>query len=213
MYLFKTRTMKRPIILTILFISFFACKKENSTFSKIENTVNNAKNASKVISNVKDAQKEAQNLVNIQPVTKATLKAWMPSELIDLKRTSYSLNNNGLVNFSTINLQYKSAENIKKQFKIEIIDGAGTGATAIYMYKMIENMSMDKESENSYEKIYKREKTTIRERYTTGSYGSRLKMEFLINNRFAVNVNANNITANQMWKYVQAMQFGNLQSQ
>ncbi|WP_452219745.1 hypothetical protein [Lacinutrix salivirga] len=203
--------MKKSILLTLLLVTLFACKKENSTFSKIEETVNNAKNASKVISNVQDAQKEVQKLVDKEPITKEVLKAWMPDQLKDLKRTSYTLGNNGMVNFSTINLQYKSAENIQKQFKVEIIDGAGGGAAAVYMYKMIENMSLDKETENSYEKIYKRGDITIKERYTTyPKSGTRLKMEFLYNNRFAVNINANNIDADEMWTYVEAMKFNNL---
>lgn len=203
--------MKKSFILILLIASFFACNKEDATFSKIKETVNKAKNASTVIYNVEEAQKEVQKLVDQDPITKETIKAWMPDQIKDLKRTSYSLGNNGFVNFSTINLQYKSPNNIQKQFKVEIIDGAGGGAPAIYMYKMFENMSLDKETENSYEKIYKRESVTIKESYTTTPHsGARLKMEFLYNNRFAVNVNANNITADEMWAYVQAMNFQNL---
>ena len=210
--------MKKPFILILLLATLllllatlFACKKEDSAFSKLKKGVNNAKNVSKVFDNVQEAQNEVEKLADQDPITKETIKAWMPDKIKDLKRTSYSLGNNGLVNFSTINLQYKSPENIQKQFKVEIIDGAGAGAAAIYMYKMIENMSLDKETENSYEKIYKRDKITIKERYTkTPRSGTRLKMEFLHNNRFAVNISANNIDADEMWLYVKAMNFKNL---
>ena len=209
--------MKKLILMLICILALTACKKEKSTFDNIKEaskelkkTANDVKNAKGLMSGLDEANELVSKLKEQAPLSKASWKSWMPEQLKDLKRTSFNLGQGALGNLSSMNLQYKDPNNIQKQFKVEIIDGAGTGSGVAYMYKMKEGMTLDSENERGYKKIYKRGATTIQETFSKQSHGSRTKMEFLMNERFVVNLSANNIEADELWEYVEALEFDKL---
>jgi hypothetical protein len=209
--------MKNILLILLCTIAFTACKKEKSTFDKIKETskelkktAKDVKNAKGMIGGLNEAKELTEKLKDIEPLSNDSWKSWMPEQLKDLKRTSYNLGQGALGNLSSMKLQYKDPSNIQKQFKAEIIDGAGTGSGVAYMYKMKEHMTLDSENERGYKKIYKRGATTIQETFSKQTHGTRTKMEFLMNNRFAVNISANNIEPDELWSYVLAMNFDEL---
>ena len=204
--------MKKLQIIVLCLLTFTACKKDGP-LDKIKKASEGIKNTTKVLDNLEKANDAMLELKDLEPVSNEVLKAWMPEKLKDLKRTEYKIGNAGFVNISTINLQFKSPDDIQKQFKIEIIDGAGTGSGVIYMYKMIENTNLETENERGYEKIYKRDGISLKESYSKDKYGNiRTKQEFLVNNRFAVNVKANKIKPDKLWEYMKALNFKTLKN-
>ncbi len=209
--------MKKGTLVLLCILAFTACKKENRTLNKIKKasqevkkTANGVKNAKSMMSSLGEAKELTAKLKEQEPLSKEAWKSWMPEQLTDLKRTSFDLGQGALGNLSSMKLQYKDPTNIQKQFKVEIIDCAGTGSGVAYMYKMKEGMTLDSENERGYKKIYKRGATIIEESFSKQSHGSRTKMEFLMNKRFAVNVSANNIEADELWEYMEALEFDNL---
>ncbi len=209
--------MKKILFMLLCILVVTACKKEKGTFDKIKNakkeikkTAKEVKKSSSVMGGLNEAQELMTKLKELEPLSKEALKKWMPEQLMDLKRTSYNLGKGALGNISSMNLQYKDPSNIQKQLKAEIIDGAGAGSGVAYMYKMKERMILDSENERGYKKIYKRGVNTIQETFSRQSHSTRTKMEFLINERFVVNVTGNNIEADELWKYMQALDFDKL---
>jgi len=209
--------MKKLTIILLCFIAFTACKKENNPLEKIKKatkevkkTANDINNAKNVFSNLGDGKELITKLKQLDPLGKETMKSWMPEQLKDLKRTSYKIGSASLGNINSMNLQYKGIDNIQKQFKAEIIDGAGNGSGIVYMYMMTLRMKLDSETERGYSKIHKRGKTTVKETFRKQKYNSTTKMEFLMNDRFAVTVSANNIEPDELWEYVKALEFDKL---
>jgi len=202
--------MKKTAIMLLCLVICIACKKDGP-LDKLKKVSEGVKNTTKVLDNLEKAGDVMLELKDLEPISNEVLKAWMPENLKDLKRTEYKIGNAGLANISTINLQFKSPDDIQKQFKIEIIDGAGAGSGVIYMYKMIENTNLETENERGYEKIYKRDGISIKESYSNNKYNNiRTKQEFLINNRFAVSIKAKKIKPDELWEYMKALNFEKL---
>ncbi len=183
-----------------------SCKEDNSTLSKINEAKDAVESTTNILSTVNEAKEKVEKLKNTKPVTPETIKAWMPEALDDLKRQKYKLGNAGLVNISTIDLDYRNPDDMPKNLHVEIIDGAGAGSAMIYMYTMIGKTTMESETDNGYEKIHKRDGIAVKERYRKQKYNSSIKMEFLVNDRFAVNARGNNIEPDEFWKYMKALE-------
>jgi len=209
--------MKKLTIMLLCVAAFIACKKENNPLQKLKETTNQIKktandvsNAKNIVSGLDEANELIEKLKKLEPLSKEVMKTWMPEQLKDLKRTSYKIGSASLGNINSMNLQYKGIDNIQKQFKAEVIDGAGNGSGIVYMYMMTARMKLDSENERGYDKIYQRGTITIKETFRKQTHGTRTKMEFLINERFAVSVRANNIEADELWEYIQALEFDKL---
>lgn len=209
--------MKKTIIIVLCVLAFTACKKEKGILEKIKdaseeitNTAKDLGNVKSVVSGMDEAKELTSKLKAMQPIDKEGWKSWMPKKLNDLERTSFRISSGGLGNLNTLKLQFKTTGDITKQFKIDITDGADSGSGIAYMYKMEASMSLDTENEKGYEKIHKRDGVVIKEKYTKGSFGTHTKMKFLIEDRFAVIANANNIEPDELWKTIQELNFNNL---
>jgi len=209
--------MKKQILMLLCIIVLTACKKENNPLEKIKKatkevskTANDIKNVKSIVSGLDEDKELITKLKKLEPLSKEALKSWMPEQLKDLKRTSFKISTASLGNINSMNLQYKGIDNIKKQLKVEIIDGAGNGSGIVYMYMMIARMKLDSENERGYDRIYKRGAVSIKETFRKQTHSNSTKMEFLMNERFAVSVRAKNIDPNEIWEYVQVLKFNNL---
>ncbi len=210
------KTLKITSVIVVL-LAFTACKKDNAVFSKVKevkeaakNTTEAVNNATNILSSVNEAKEKVEKLKNLKPVTTKTIKTWMPDELGDLERQKYKIGNAGMVNISSMTLDYRNPDNMPKNLKVEIIDGAGAGSGLLYMYTMIEKATLDSETENGYEKIHKRDGIAVKERYRKQKYSTHVKMEFLVNDRFAVNARGNNIEPDEFWEYMKALKLDEL---
>lgn len=209
--------MKKIAIILLCLLVFVACKKENSPLTKIKEasqvvkkTTHEVKNVSSIMSNLNSAKELEAKLKLLEPLSNDAWKKWMPTDVETLKRTTYTIGHNGMVNVSSAKLEYRDSEVIKKRLKLEIIDGAGSGSGIAHMYKMVASMKLDSENERGYKKIHARDNITVKERHSKTEHTNSTQMEFLANERFAVNATGYNMEPNEMWSYLKALDIENL---
>ncbi len=121
--------MKKLFLLLFAATFMLACK-DNPVSKKIKETkqqVSNTKNAVKEMNNL---QEDIVELQNMEPLTNAELKGWLPEEVNGMKRISFKAGTMGVIQIASIEAVYTNEDKSKK-FKIEVIDGAGPmGASA-----------------------------------------------------------------------------------
>jgi len=204
--------MKKLLTITMLLLVVIACKKENNTINKFKEDVDNVKeakqgleNVNEVIKGAKNLEKNIKKLSELTPVTKEQIKAWMPEEIDDLKRTYFSVSKElGM----TCKLVFKG-ENGKK-ININIIDGAGNGAPMVSMFSMMQNIEIDKESESGYERTqtFDGQRTLIK--YQSSENYEKSTLQCLFKERFGIEANAWKMTPEELWKYIKKLDIDTL---
>jgi len=205
--------MKKQLIIIMLSLVVLACKKENNPFNKIKEATEKVKEAKQGLENVneivkgaKALEKTAKELTELTPITKEKIKAWMPDEVADLKRTSYNINSQ--MGVSTFKLTFDGED--KKKININISDGAGNGVAIISMFTMMQNMEVDNEDESGYERtqIFDGQRTLIKYQ-STGNY-EKSKLQCLVNDRFGIEANALKMTPEELWGYIKKLEIEKL---
>lgn len=210
--------MKKTITTLLCLLVFVACKKEKTISDKIKDSTEKVSKTAKDISDVKsviggmdEAKALTAKLKKATPITKEDWKSWMPEKVLDLERTSFKLNQSYTgKNVTIMKLQFKDLNDNSKQFKMDIIDCASEGAGIAYMYKMKASMKLDAESDRGYEKIHTRDGVPLQEKHTIQKHGTKTKMEFLMDDRYAIDARANNIEPDEFWKIINALNFDDL---
>lgn len=157
----KKRTFY-PFILSSVFL-LASCgnsnqgNEENSTESKglLEN-ISEATGAIKSLSKLEEYTKEMENSMNelkqLTPVSNDVLKVSLPSELGGLKRSSFNVGEMSAINISNAKAEYKE-ENSSKRLSLEIMDGAGEGASSIVSLTLLAMMGdKEQETQDGFEK-------------------------------------------------------------
>jgi len=193
---------KTTITIFLLLLISTACKKENNVLNKAKQGLGNVNELIKGAENLQDNIKKLSETI---AVTKAELKAWMPEQLDDLKRSSFQISKD----MGTIcKLVFK--DDNKKSININIVDGAGNGAPMISMYTMMQNMDMDKENDTGYERTQKMGDQKVYVKYQkSGNYESS-KLQCTINGRFGIEANAKKMTPDELWKYIEKLEIQKL---
>jgi len=190
-----------------------ACKKENNPLNKIKEATTKVKeakhgleNVNEIIKGAEDLEKNIEKLSELTPVTKEQIKAWMPKELNDLKRTEYNIG--GVMGISTFKLTFKG--DADKKINITISDGAGKGSAIIAMFSMMQNMEIDKENESGYERTQTFDGQHTLVKYQSAENYEKSTLQCLFNNRFGVEATAWKMTPDELWSYLKALNLENL---
>jgi hypothetical protein len=204
--------MKKLITIAMLLLIVIACKEENNPLSKIKevtNTVKEAKqgfgNVNEVIKGVEGLEKNIKKLSELTPITKEQIKAWMPTELGDLKRSSFQISKEMGVKFKLV---FKGEDN--KNLNINIIDGAGSGSPVIAMYNMMQKMDIDKENDSGYERTQKIDEQPMLVKYQSSGNYEKSTIQCTLNGRFGIEANAKGMTPEKLWEYIQELQIEKL---
>ncbi len=197
----------------MLLLMIVACKKENNPLNKIKEATSKVKeakhgleNVNEVIKGVENLEKNIEKLSELTPVTKEQIKAWMPKEIDDLKRTEYNIG--GAMGIRTFKLTFKGEE--KKMIKITISDGAGKGSAIIAMYSMMQNIEIDKENESGYERTQKFDGQPTLIKYQSTENYEKSTLQCLFNERFGIEANAWKMTPEELWEYIKKLDIGKL---
>lgn len=199
--------MKKSISIIAVFLLFVACKNDNNPINKIKEAASSVKEAKQGFDNVNEALKglediegNTKKLAELTPITKDQIKAWMPEEVRDLKRTAFDIGSQ--MGISTFKLTFKGEDG--KMVNITISDGAGNGAAIVSMFIMMQNMEVDKESERGYERTetFDGQKTLVK--YQTKRNKSTLQC--LKDDRFGIEANGFKMTPEELWGYVKALE-------
>ncbi len=190
----------------MLLLVVIACKKENNPLNKFKEAKQSIKNVNEMVNGVKNYEKNMEDLSKLTPITKEKIKSWMPKELNDLKRTSFNISNQ--MGVSLFKLVFKD-ENGKK-INITITDGAGNAAPMMAMYTMVQNMEIDKEDENGYERTQKFGKQPVLIKYHKSNNYEKSTLQALINGRFGMEANAWKMTPEKLWEYIEKLKIEKL---
>ena len=190
-----------------------ACKEENNPKSKIEKAVEKVKGVKQNVETVntitkgfQGMQKNIENLSEMTPVTKETLKEWMPKDVLDMKRTKYEIGKQmGFAVVSNVSLDYKT-EDKSKSISLKIIDGAGKGATIVAMKKLELEMDVDSESETGYERTQTFGKQKILVKYYNSVYANHSFFKYIINDRVYVEARGKSLNPDELWNYLKKLE-------
>lgn len=198
--------MKKLITLTMLFLLVVACKKENNPLTKIKEATQGLENVNELIKGAEGLEKTIENLSELTPVTKEQIKAWMPKEINDLKRTEYNIG--GVIGISTFKLTFKG--DTDKKINITISDGAGKGSAIIGMFSMMQNIEVDKENESGYERTQTFDGQPTLVKYHSSEKHEKSTLQCLFNGRFGIEANAWKMTPDELWSYIKKLEIDNL---
>ncbi len=201
----------------MLFLLVVSCKEENNPLNKIKEATDQVKEAKQsldnfdnIIDGAEDMQKNVEELSKITPVSKETIKAWLPDKIRDLKRTKYDIGQQmGFTNISNVHLIF-NAEDTKKGVDVKIIDGAGNGASIIAMNNLVLQVDVDSESETGYERTETFDGQKVMVAYSNPKYANRASFKYITNNRIYVEATGWQMNPDELWEYLKALKIETL---
>ena len=190
-----------------------ACSKEEKVQKEesggLSDLISSTKDYSKMSSSMEEVTKNIEKLKNVEPLTNDQLKAFLPEQLLGLKRTELSVGDNSMMNLSTAESKYSDGD--KKEIKLEIIDGAGeTGSTMVSIMMMGLTGNQEKITENGFEKSAEINgvKSIISEDRDGENVNS--KIQTVAKNRYLMTLNAEGFSSEELKKALAEMNMSEL---
>jgi hypothetical protein len=141
-----------------------------------------------------------EKLKKVTPLTNDQLKAWLPEQVGDMKRTSFSAGDVAMMHVSSINATFANADKSKK-LEVSVIDGAGeTGSALTSLIRLELSQDFDREDENHIEKTitHNGEKAIL----TADKGDNTTKIQFLENDRFSISATGTHMTEDEVWSAI-----------
>ncbi len=209
--------MKKLLTIAMLLLTVVACKEENNPLNKLKEVTDKAKEVKQGLGNINEMVKEAEDLqenveklAELTPVSKEIIKAWMPTELDNLKRTKYGIGKQmGFAQVSNLSLEFKEDDTYKK-VDVSITDGAGNGASFISVFIMVQNADIDSEDQTGYERTETFDGQKILVKYSNPEYNNRSQFNYLINNRLLVEAKGWQMEPEELWVYLKKLEIEKL---
>ncbi|HSW55261.1 MAG TPA: hypothetical protein VLH59_09235 [Ignavibacteriaceae bacterium] len=181
------------LLLSAIFI-FFGCGKGGDQPNEKQKSEEKTgiKSLDDFVDKAKEVQKSMEEGKKYEVVDFRELKALLPENLGDLKRTNAEGEKSGAMGFTISKAEADySNEDYSQRIDIEITDmtgASGFAGLAAWGWAMAD---IDKETENGYEKTTKYKGHKAFEKYNNqDQYGS---IEVLVSGRFMLSVNGNNV--------------------
>lgn len=201
--------MKKILIGTFCAALMFSCGKDNPVSKKIEQAKqakDNISNAGKAIKESQNLQQDLERLSAMEPLTNAEFKEWMPEEVNGMKRNSFKAGETAMIQIASAEAGFSDEEKTKR-FSVTVTDGAGAmGASAISGLSMSLKMSMEEEDESGYRKTTDRNGVRVMEQYRNEN----TKIQMISKDRYWVEATGNNMTPEETWKAVDALNLDKL---
>ena len=192
--------MKKLIMATAVLL-LVACSKEEKVQKEesggLSDLISSTKDYSKMSSSMEEVTKNIEKLKNVEPLTNDQLKAFLPEQLLGLKRTELSVGDNSMMNLSTAESKYSDGD--KKEIKLEIIDGAGeTGSAIVSIMIMGLNVNKEKTTESGFEKST--EINGVKSIVSEDKNGDKIqsKIQTVLKNRYLVTLSADGFSYEEL---------------
>lgn len=192
--------MKKLLLISCSLLFMFNCKKEekkDEDSTSISDVFNGAKNLNTLSNSMEGIQKNAERLKKLTPISNDELKAVMPETMMGLKRTSLSVGDNSMLQFSSAEAEY--SDGAEKKIEIKVMDGAGeTGSAMISMMQMGFSTNSEKTTENSFEKMgeFNGVKASIKERKSENRTDS--EIQYLLKDRYLISIEGDGYTTEEL---------------
>lgn len=141
------------------------------------------------------------------PFASQDLKSWLPEKLAGLNRENFEVQSGAAMGIagSSAHATYAGGE---QQIRLSITDIGGLGG--LMGFAAWANMTVDKESNGSVEKVYKQGKRTIREQYHKD--GSQAEYTVVLENGLIVELDADHSSIDKVKQAMSAIDLGKMES-
>ncbi|MEP0861666.1 MAG: hypothetical protein HRF52_09545 [Ignavibacterium sp.] len=160
--------------------------------------------------NMKNLSESFNEGKKVTPVDFRELKALLPENIANLKRTNASGEKSAAmgINISKAEADYNDEQG-NKSIDVEITDlGSISGLTGLAAYGWY-LAEIDKETENGYEKTFMYKGNKAFEKYNNSSKDGEISV--LVAKRFVVELNGNNVTMNELKAALDMIDIGKLE--
>jgi len=210
--------MKKLIIICLLLSVLIACKNEKNPIDKLKESIDKVKetkqdiyNIKEIVTGVEEVQKNITELSELTPVSNATFKSWMPEYLDGLKRVKYEIGKQmGFAKIGNIHIEFKDEDNKTKSLQLQIVDGAGSGASIVSMYNLMQNTDLDSEDQTGYERTQTFDGKKVKIKYSKPEYSNRSELKYLIQERLYVEATGTNMKPKEVWSYLKKLKIEKL---
>lgn len=188
--------MKR-IALAIFALALLVACKDNPVSEKIKETRQNVSNTKEAFKEINEMQEDIDKLKDVTPLTNEEFKDWLPDEIKGMKRIKYKAGQGSYMNLATVEATY-ATEDKSKQFKIQVIDGAGEmGAAATAAFRIMFSQDFEEETEYKTKRTTKRKGVKAVEEYAKNN--NRSTIQFMHDDRFYFHVNGLDMDVDETW--------------
>lgn len=207
---------KFQFILILSCLLLFSCGKnsdqeknqeDNLPLKKMGEVFDKSKSAKDMISEMPDLKENTDRLRKMQPISTADLKNFFPEKLYDLERKSFSIGDSRSF-FNLTQGEASYGNDGDQQIKIIVTDGAGEAGSAVIPSAIWAlKKDADKQSENENNRSLQKDGhfMKIYQNQHDEHIDSSLEME--VDNRFLVKIEAQNLTAEELEKVYQELDF------
>ena len=181
---------------------FSACKGKDSNKTTI--TSSDGKSIitidpTKTQSVASDMNKKTEELKKLAPMTVDQIKAMVPEQLLDMKRSSF--NATSMMGFASADGEYK--KNDTTSVKVNIVDCAGEAGSGFYAMNYWTKMSIESENDQGYTKTVDFMGGKAVEDYK--KYNNSYSLTFTANDRLLVTLQGRNVSLDQLKEAAKAL--------
>lgn len=199
--------MKKCAILLFVLSAFIGCK-DNPVSKKIKQAKDGVSNTTKAVTEMSKMQDDIERLREMEPLTNAEFKSWLPDNINGMKRISYKAGQAGMMNISSVDATYANEDKSKK-FSVNIIDGAGQmGSAATAGMRMLMSQDFEEEDENMSRKTVEKNGRKAIEEYRNKN--NRSQIQLMHGKRFYVEAKGTNMGIAETWNALDEMDLGKL---
>lgn len=198
---------RKLLAIAVMVLLIQGCKSDKA--DQIKEAVKEVKAAGTIYSQAGSLQEKAAALSEKPPLSNEDMKSWLPEKLEGMDRTGFKVGNPAYVNSTSAKGTYKAGEGKdRREFNVEIIDGAGPLASLVLMSGMTQGMEVEEEDENKHMQTVERD--GIRARQTYFKQRNNTALSFLYKERFMIEVRADNLGVEETWQMVDALRLPDL---
>lgn len=186
------------ILLLFFTIAFMACKEEKETH--IENASSEHKTT---------VSEDATPITpNFKVYTGNELNDWLPEKILEYVKLEPSTM--GEEGFHHIEANYHYKSGYEKYITLEITNGQSDKDLKVKksIAQKIE-MNFAENTESGYTKVFNRKGVDVFEMQS--NYNNAVTIEFIINQRFYVRANGTNLKADEIWEFIDQLNFNEIQ--
>ncbi len=152
-----------------------------------------------------DAEKHAEILKKLNPISKETLQTFFPENVMAMHIKSVSADDASGYTSATAVYNKDSAE-----YQVTLYDCAGDAGATFYGMSYLTRINMQNEDEKGYEKTIDFMGTKAIETYK--KQNNNYSLNFLTENRFWVSISANNSSSNNLKLFAKSLHLENLKN-
>jgi len=177
---------------------------------KLKKAKQGVSNVTTIAEKAQEAKEEIENLRGTLPLTNEELKEWLPESINAFERTGFKVGAAGYANVTSIEGTYKRKAEEQK-LTVNVIDGAGpAGSMMIAGLGMAAKMNMEQEDERKHIKAV--EVNGIRAQQTFHKTRNETALQFVVDKRFGVMINAVNMNPAETWSIIKELNLEELKN-